>query len=334
MMGQSIGPVLGGILNEYLNYRSIFWFLFIAGGISLALVILLLPETLRTVAGNGSVRLVGVQKPLIYYFKPQPDVQTEAQTGKIAGVKLSSFFSPLRSLFEKDVFITLFFGAVVYAVWSMVTSSTTAMLEIEYNLFNRLYIGLCFLPNGAGCVVGSLTTGKIMDWNYRRVSEEFKKANGITTDATISHKTHENFPIELARLKNSWVLVLIFVVTTGLYGWSLELHIAIPLILQFFIAYTATAIFSINSALIIDLYPAKSASATAVNNLIRCTIGAIGVSVVQYIIDAIDAGAGFLILAGFTGLLTPLLTVELRWGPTWRREREHRLAQSSKASAV
>lgn len=65
-----------------------------------------------------------------------------------------------------------------------------------------------------------------------------------------------------------------------------------------FIAHTATAVFSLNGALAIDLYPGKLASAIAVNNLIRCLIGAAGVAVVQMIIDVLGPGVTFLVFAG------------------------------------
>jgi hypothetical protein len=45
-----------------------------------------------------------------------------------------------------------------------------------------------------------------------------------------------------------------------------------------------------NSALVIDLLPGKSASATAVNNLMRCSMGAAGVAVVQLVIDSTRLG--------------------------------------------
>jgi len=38
-------------------------------------------------------------------------------------------------------------------------------------------------------------------------------------------------------------------------------------------------------ALVIDLYLGASASATAVNNLMQCSVGAGGVAVIQLIID-------------------------------------------------
>jgi predicted MFS family arabinose efflux permease len=44
MMGQSIGPVVGGIISQYLGFHAIFWFLFGLGALTLFLILLLLPE--------------------------------------------------------------------------------------------------------------------------------------------------------------------------------------------------------------------------------------------------------------------------------------------------
>ena len=112
-----------GIITQYLGFRAMFWFLFILGIPALSLIILLLPETLQSIAGNGSVRLVGFQQPLVWSFRGQPGPVTEplsnAPKRKAA---IQSIVAPLRFLFEKDVFVSLFFGSIVYTVRSMARS--------------------------------------------------------------------------------------------------------------------------------------------------------------------------------------------------------------------
>lgn len=327
-MGQSIGPVFGGIISQYLGFRAIFWFLLILGSLYLASIIIFLPETLRSVAGNGSVELVGIYKPTIYMLRPQKGV-TEVPRNVKPKVTFMAMVSPLRFLFEKDVFITLFFGSIIYTVWSMVTSSTTALFEQEFGL-NDLQIGLCFLPNGAGCVAGSYLTGYLMDYDYKKTEREYITLKGLPADTKLNKKELLDFPIERSRLRSVWWIIIIFVITTAIYGYSITIHsLAVPLILQFFIAYTATAVFSFNSALVIDLYPGASASATAVNNLMRCSMGAIGVGVVQFIINALGEGPTFLMFAGITAVLSPLLLVEWKKGEGWRRERAERMQRKA-----
>jgi MFS family permease len=334
MMGQSIGPVLGGILTQFFGFRAIFWTLFILGTLSLASIIFFLPETLRSIAGNGTIRLTGFQRPLIYKFKPQRDAILEPEDVPRRTVTFKSIVAPLKFLFEKDVIVTLLFGAIVYTVWSMVTSSTTTLFQTHFHLTD-LQVGLAFLPNGAGCVAGSYLTGYLMDYDYNKTEIEYREAKGIAGDVILNKKTLTDFPIEKSRLRSIWWIIVLFVISTSLYGFSLNLNrIAVPLVLQFFIAYTATAVFSLNSALVVDLYPGAAASATAVNNLIRCSIGAVGVGVVQIIIDAVGAGITFAAFAVLTVGLSPLLVLEWVYGESWRRERTERLKKTEKKTEV
>ncbi|KAJ8064641.1 hypothetical protein OCU04_006964 [Sclerotinia nivalis] len=329
MLGQSIGPVLGGIITQYLGFRAIFWVLLGLGSLALLSIIAFLPETLRSVAGNGSIILKGVHRPLFY--APPSTEQLDQELPPKKKITFSSVFAPLKFLLEKDVFVTLFFGAVVYTVWSMVTSSTTALFSEHFNLSN-LELGLIFLPNGFGCICGSYLTGILMDYDYKVVESRYRKQHNIPADVPIKASELLDFPIEVARMRNIWWIVLVFIVATGLYGYSLKLEImALPLILQFFIAYAATAVFSLNSALIIDLYPGKSASATAVNNLIRCLMGAAGVAVVQLIIDVLGSGVTYLIFAGATFALSPLLMVQWYHGGRWKMERAEKLKKKKEA---
>ena len=330
MLGQAIGPVFGGVLTQFLGFRSIFWFLCILGAIMLFLIVLLLPETLRGIAGNGTVPLRGLQRPLIHAFQGPPSFWSEHSLPKASpqkSVSLEVIISPLKFLFEKDVFIILLVGSVVYTVWSMVTSSTVSIFVERYHLSNIL-LGVAFIPNGLGCVLGSILTGSLMNRDYKKTETEhlatcqsLKLAGspGLTN-------TSASFPIERARLRSIWWMIIIFVLATGLYGPSIRNNfIYLPLFFQFLIAYTATAIFALNSALMIDLFPGAAASATAVNNLMRCSVGAIGVGVVQVSIDKIGVEVTFLVLMAITVGMTPLLVVEWIWGPEWRQAREEKL---------
>jgi MFS family permease len=342
MLGQAIGPVIGGIVTEYFGFNAIFWLLFILGSVALALIIFFLPETLRRIAGNGTVPLHGLNRPVIYHSLKKDWIETDPGhiPEKTPKITLSSILSPLRFLFEKDVFCTLLFGAVVYTIWSTVTSSTTALFQPRFHLTD-LQVGLIFLPNGAGCIAGSCITGRLLDRDYRIVEAQYRAARGLPADGVaINSKKTSDFPVSRARLRSAWYQVVLFVLAVGGYGFSISSPLlvapttpaseartgmAVPLVLQFVIAFTATGIFTQNSALMVDLYPGASASATAVNNLIRCALGAGGVAAVQFVIDEIGAGVTFLVFAGLTVGLTPLLWLEWVYGDVWRTERMERL---------
>ncbi|EFQ30678.1 major facilitator superfamily transporter [Colletotrichum graminicola M1.001] len=328
--GIAIGPVLGGLLTNYFGFRSIFIFLLIISSIVTLIIVVLLPETMRTIAGNGSLRLEGVYKPLILYLKKEPsyleDPEEPIQREKIT---LMTFFEPLRLLIQRDILINLLFGGVVYTVWSMVTSSTTVLFKQRFNL-SDLEIGLAFLPNGLGTIIGSAIAGKTMTRDYLSVEEAYKASYKCDTSKKFSGgNLPADFPIEQARLRRLPWISLAFVAATAGYGMSLNFSsltsrrgwIALPLVLQFLIAATSNAIFALNQTLVTDICPGKGASATAINNLVRCGLGAVGVALVEKLIESNGPGATFLGLALVTVAAGPLAVAHWYWGQGWRAKR-------------
>lgn len=150
MLGQAVGPAFGGTLTQYLGFRSIFYFLFILGCIALATIVVLLPETLRNLAGNGTICLHGWHRPLSYRIigLPRPSFEPARKVMPLRPSLWGTIVSPIRMLCEKDILVTLVFGSVPYTVWSMVTASTTQLFQARYQLSN-IIVGFAFLPNGS-----------------------------------------------------------------------------------------------------------------------------------------------------------------------------------------
>jgi hypothetical protein len=71
----------------------------------------------------------------------------------------------------------------------------------------------------------------------------------------------------------------------------------------------------------IDLYPSKPASATAINNLVRCTLGGVGVGFIEKGISAYQEGPVFLMLAFLSWTSVLLVVVARVYGPRWRMQR-------------
>ncbi|KAF2790377.1 MFS general substrate transporter [Melanomma pulvis-pyrius CBS 109.77] len=310
----AIGPVLGGILANFFGFRSIFIFLLILSTLTIIAIIIFLPETLRSIAGNGSLRLTGIHQPLIRRLRKEaPYMADRDDSYSPPKVTLKTFVEPLLLLKEKDILLSLIFGGTIYAIWSMVTSSTTGLFKQAFNL-NELLLGLAFLPNGLGTIT----------------ELKYKQVNNLPADYKLPKKAiPADFPIEHARLRHTKWIIVIFVASTCLYGFSLSLPkfvakpgwIAVPLTFQFFIAATSNAIFAVNQTMVSDLCPGRGASSTAINNLVRCSMGAIGVAFIEQMIGAMGVGAAFLGLGLVTIGVVPLAVVQWYWGPGWRRER-------------
>jgi hypothetical protein len=172
-----------------------------------------------------------------------------------------------------------------------------------------------------------------MTQDYRAAETAYKAFRQLPFDYKLPAKhVPKDFPIEHARLRHlPWISTL-FVAATAAYGFSLAFPealakpgwITVPLFFQFIIAATSNAIFSLNQTLVSDLCPGKGASATAINNLVRCGLGAVGVTFIDLMISSEGPALTFLGLALISIIVTPLTAVNWYWGPKWRAKRTTR----------
>ncbi|RBR15520.1 hypothetical protein FVER53590_09449 [Fusarium verticillioides] len=196
MIGQAIGPVIGGLLNSAWGFRSIFWFLFVFSALVLLGLLVFLPETHRRIAGNGYVPLGGLYKPWSYYFKPPKEWRNAPVPPAPELEKLSwrTMIEPLSYILRMDILVLLSWGALVYTIWSMVTSSTTPVLLKTFPDLTQWQVGLCFLPNGIGCVFGSVCTGRLMDRAFKRAETRYKEEHGLDD---VNVKSLHDFPLNV-----------------------------------------------------------------------------------------------------------------------------------------
>lgn len=91
--------------------------------------------------------------------------------------------------------------------------------------------------------------------------------------------------------------------------------------------------FAVNQTLVSDLCPGKGASSTALNNLVRCSMGAVGVAFVEQMIGGVGVQATFLGLALVVVVVSPCVVVQWYWGMGWRGERGARKEREELAKA-
>ena len=176
---------------------------------------------------------------------------------------------------------------------------------------------------GIGACIASVLSGRALDWNYKRVALK----NNFTVDKRRGDDL-KDFPIEQARLGIIWPTLYISLVAILCYGWALEKNspLAGPLILLFIIGLSLMTSFNVLGTLLIDLNPDSPATATAGNNLIRCSLGAGATGVVDLMVRHMGRGWCFTFISLFCAAMTVLLLVEYRHGQKWREARRVRLA--------
>ncbi|KAJ7268566.1 major facilitator superfamily domain-containing protein, partial [Mycena rebaudengoi] len=315
MVGPAIGPVLGGVLADKLGWRAIFWFLCIASAICMIVIILFLPETLHTLVGNGSVAPSAIYTPVI------PVIGRHIPKSSATTAARKKFQNPLRILTHIDILILLLANGITFAVYIGVTASLSNLFHIAYPQLNETQLGLCYLTVGSGTIVGSILSGKVLDWDYERFRRTMLAAGAIEPGA--EKELDDAFPIEKARMRLLPFFLLFFIASCVGYGWCVDrkTHIAGPLLLLFGVAFVTIYVLNACQALLLDLMPAQGSAITACNNLIRWGFSATLIAVIQPILNALGTGYTYLLLGGIAGLVAPLVFCLMRVGPKCRAKR-------------
>ncbi|EJD36711.1 MFS general substrate transporter [Auricularia subglabra TFB-10046 SS5] len=288
-------PILGGALADHSGWRGIFWSTAAFSAAVNAALVLILPETLRAIVGNG-----GRQQPL--YLQPLVPLLTRYDNGADASQPLTKktaaeVFKALvpRFLKQTDMLAILTSNACAFALFQALAASISPVLLEGYPFLTQTTVGLCFLPLGAGAAIGSSASGLVLDREFARF--------GGTRGARIS----PGFPLERARL-----------------------HLAAPLVFNFITGASITAPMNAHQSICLDLAPGQGTSVTAASNLFRCLLSAAIVAAVDALRRKLGTGWLFVLLSGMCVIcvLPVLIFVGLR-GPELREERARRREDDS-----
>ncbi|KAL8814981.1 MAG: hypothetical protein Q9223_005842 [Gallowayella weberi] len=257
----SIGPILGGSLSYAAGWTWIFWFLCIAAGLCLSVMIFCLPETSRNIVRNGSMSPPRyLRLPISALFNHSRDNDTKSSyTWRIP--------NPLRSLTiiaRRDNAVIILACGILYVVYTCINTSLSVLFIDIYRL-TQWQAGLIYLPFGIGGTVSTFFSGHLLDKAYR----EARTKLGLSTDKAVGDDL-ANFPIEKARLGIIWTPMLITSCSVLAFGWVLHFHhhIAIPLCLQFIVGLCMQLDFSIYNTLLVDKNYRTPAAAQASSNIV------------------------------------------------------------------
>ena len=152
----ALGPVIGGILTQFLGWQAVFWFLLIAAVAFMVPFCLTFPETGRNIVGNGSIPPQAWNMSLLNYMKTRPKNDGSDSTGatkeeknaarsQLASQRQLRCPNPMKTLHivaEKDVSIILFYNAIIYTAFYTILTSLPSLFAEIYKL-NDMWIGTC-----------------------------------------------------------------------------------------------------------------------------------------------------------------------------------------------
>jgi MFS family permease len=332
-LGACIGPVVGGLVAyKSGSYEWVFWALVIVGGVLLISVATFLPETARSVTGNGEMRgespwdqsWWNLSKQLLRNTKTKAAIEAKPQTRNSnhptwrKRIRIKNPVACLRIIFYYDTFLSLWLHGSFYLVDYVLVAAIPDIYASIYH-FNELQIGLTYLPRGVGIILGGYCNGKAMDHNYKVTAKKIH-----WTINKISGDDLKNFPIEKARSRGSYWLLAVATGTQVGYGWAVtkHAHVSIPLILQFIQGFWQTCFYTIYNTLLVDIFPESPSTAAAAASIVRCTMAAAGVAVLQPLLDAVGRGWFFTMVGLGSGAFGAIAVLLIRTkGMGWRRER-------------
>lgn len=231
-LGTAFGPVLGGIFAQYTGWHGIFIFLLALSVTLLIIIILLMPETLRSIVGAGNSQPSRYLRPPLPWLHPPLNQGVAVSPPRRSTIDL---LGPVRLLKEPEIICCLMFSGICYSVWQMSMVATSTLYAKEYGL-SELAIGLTYISNGVGSLCGSLMTGKFLDHDYKKQLQRESTGKEVPPTEVVS--------IERARILSLRVPTVLFVASTIGFGWAIQshTHILVSIILAFFIGGFDTCI--------------------------------------------------------------------------------------------
>lgn len=221
ILGPTLSPIIGGLISQYWNWHGIFWFLLAFGGCFFVPLLLFLPETCRKVVGDGSIPPptlnMNITDKIRHANRAKSGIPLDEE--KLEEYRKNyklTFPNPLKTLVVltdlESAIVLLGAGLALADFYAISTGASTAFRKV-YG-FNDLEVSLMFLPIGAGGILSAFTTGKLVDWNYRRHA----RIHNLVIDKK-RQQDLTNFPIEKARLEIALPLFYLGAASVMGYGW-------------------------------------------------------------------------------------------------------------------
>lgn len=332
LIGNAIGGLIGGLLVQRFGWRGIFWFLAIGAGVSVIVVVTLLPETKRSIVGDGSVEVKAFYHKSLLWKIPRfrrklvdHRLETINNEPKI-GIWQRIFEAP-KLFVKREVFMVLIPTSIFYSTWNMLLTTLTNSLSSEYH-YSVFKIGLCYLAPGIGGIISSVVCGRIIDWVYAKYKknldqkiQEYAMLIEEEKSAAAGSGAPE-YNAFRARLPTSLPFAAICSCGFLIFGWCIGTkQPLVAVLIGIFVGTSCVTPFvTIPVALFVDLYPLKAATSVACINLGRCLAAAVGIAALDKMESSLTVGGSYLLMIGLGCVSLIPFCMVIVYGKKWHNE--------------
>ena len=119
--------------------------------------------------GNGSIPAPKWNRPLI------PLLGRKAQDVSLDRPPKKAIPNPFKLFTHPDILILLSINGIIYSVLYAVTTTIANLFQAAYPTLTETDIGLCFLSVGGGTAIATISTGKMLDHQFRKTKERLAR---------------------------------------------------------------------------------------------------------------------------------------------------------------
>ncbi|OGE54339.1 hypothetical protein PENARI_c006G02618 [Penicillium arizonense] len=259
-IGPSLGPLIGGLICSYLDWRWTYYVLIIWSFALWLAIIFLVPETFHPVLLRDKARKLRKETNNESWFAP-----IERAHRSVAHAIGNSLLRPFQLLFlEPMCFCLCIFAALLHGILYLFFDAFP-LVFVNNHGFNLWQVGLSFLGIGIGMILAIFMNPV---WNNARNHLVQKKEQ----ETGIQGASEPEF-----RLPAAMVGSLIVPVGMFMFGWTTFpwVHWIAPIIGSTIFGFGALLLFTSIFGFLVDAYPTYAASAMAANGFIRCIFAAV-----------------------------------------------------------
>ncbi|KAK8024482.1 MFS general substrate transporter [Apiospora rasikravindrae] len=258
-VGPSVGPVIGGFINEFASWRWTFYVLIIWAAVNLLLLVLLVPETYHPVLLRNKARRLRADTGDSRWIAP-----IERMSKSIPVTIATATRRPFELLiFEPMCLCLCILAALLLGIVYLFFGAFGVVFRGNYG-FNLWQLGLAFLGLFVGMLLGAACT-PIVQWNYTRLVKRKEAETGEIGGS------EPEFRLPPAVVGSVLVPIGLF-----MFAWTCfpNVHWIVPIVGSGIFGMGCLLVFTGIFTFQVEAYPLYAASALAANTFLRCIFGA------------------------------------------------------------